>query len=149
MSQRNESIHKSENWTKILRSWASPSRRSDPVASLGGSGPPRVSLFWGDIILWRKQFKIVAKNVLRRCCKRQRKKSIKAFADKSDFLLCNYRPHSIVTIDCISHYLQEAREEMCGSFYPYIDAFVDDRKWEAKTRILGENFYLCTQQYQL
>ena len=34
-------------------------------------------------------------------------------------------------------------------FYPYIDAFICDRKWETKRRILGENFYLCTQQYQL
>ena len=89
---------------------------------------------------------IGAKKVLGRCYERQRKKNIKAFAAKRDFLLCNYRPHSIVTIHRISHCLLEAREKICGSLYPYIDAFICDRKWKVKTRILGKNFYL---QYQL
>ena len=54
---------------------------------------------------------------------------------------------AIATTQC----LEEAREvrKSCGSFYPYIDAFICAKKWEAITRVLSENFDLCTQEHQL
>ena len=75
-------------------------------------------------------------------------RSKKVFAAKSDFFALIFMS-LIQLLSLIALFAGSSSQKICGSFNPFIDAFICDRKWGTKTRILGENLHVCAQQYQL